>query len=328
MKTLIFIILNLFYSLMVFAQDKPAPKEPVTKSFSFLVDVLGSKGLLAAIGLLFFGVTYRYSQKLFAWIEDQTYGTRDYILQKFEIMHIEVAPTRVTIALLSVSFGFGFFVFGIFAFFGMFLGGALLGGVLAFIGWKLPKPIVDYMEQRRVKLYQTQMVDALNLLANGIRAGLSMPQAVGMVVDEMPAPVSQEFNLILQQAKIGVPLEEALENLNKRVKTQDNEMFVTSVNILRETGGNLAEVFDTIVFVIRERVRLQQKIETYVAQGMFQGLVIFAMPYAQIAINGSSDPDYLRVLFTTPLGIIMFILIVALSCTGFWIITKVVTIKI
>jgi tight adherence protein B len=165
-------------------------------------------------------------------------------------------------------------------------------------------------------------------LANGIRAGLSMPQAIGMVVDELPPPVSQEFNLILQQAKIGVPLEEALENLNKRVKTQDNEMFVTSVNILRETGGNLAEVFDTIVFVIRERVRLQQKIETFIAQGMFQGLVIFAMPYAQIAINGSSDTEYLRLMFTTPVGIIMFILIVIFSGLGLWVITKIVNIKV
>ena len=77
--------------------------------------------------------------------------------------------------------------------------------------------------------------------------------------------------MILQQNKIGVPLEECLDNLAKRVPTQDNDMFVASVNILRETGGNLAEVFDTIVFVIRERVRLKQKIDTYVAQGMFKG---------------------------------------------------------
>ncbi|MCE3012327.1 MAG: type II secretion system F family protein, partial [Proteobacteria bacterium] len=179
-----------------------------------------------------------------------------------------------------------------------------------------------------VKKYQDQMVDGLNLLANGIRAGLSMPQAIGMVVDELPPPISQEFNLILQQAKIGVPLEEALENLNKRVKTQDNEMFVTSVNILRETGGNLAEVFDTIVFVVRERVRLQQKIETFVAQGMFQGIVIFAMPYAQILINSVSDPEYARLMFTKPLGIIMFLLIVVFSGLGLWVIMKIVDIKV
>lgn len=297
-------------------------------SISFFSDVLGQKGTLATVGILFFFITYKYSKNLFAWIEDQTYGTRDYILQKFELMHIEVAPNRVTLVLLLMSFGFGFFVFGIFALFGMFVLGAFVGSVLAFIGWKAPRKIVDFMETKRIKKYQDQMVDGLNLLANGIRAGLSMPQAIGMVVDELPAPISQEFNLILQQAKIGVPLEEALENLNKRVKTQDNEMFVTSVNILRETGGNLAEVFDTIVFVVRERVRLQQKIETFVAQGMFQGIVIFAMPYAQILINSTSDPEYARLMFTTPLGIIMFLLIVGFSGLGLWVIMKIVDIKV
>jgi tight adherence protein B len=330
MKTTLFLLL-FSLSRLVHAQapDTPAAATgPAENTFRFLNDVLGSTGLLVAVGLLFFAYTYRNSVKFFAWIEDQTLGNRDYILQKLEIMHVEIASSRVTMALLGVSFGLGLFVFGVFAFMGMFLGGAILGGILAFIGWKVPRPLIDYLEQRRVKVYSHQMVDGLNLLANGIRAGLSMPQAIGMVVDELPPPISQEFNLILRQAKIGVPLEEALENLNKRVKTQDNEMFVTSVNILRETGGNLAEVFDTIVFVIRERVRLQQKIETYIAQGMFQGLVIFAMPYAQIAINGSSDPEYLSTLFTTPMGIVMLFLIVVFSCTGLWVITKIVNIKV
>ena len=119
---------------------------------------------------------------------------------------------------------------------------------------------MDYLVNARIKKYRGQMVDALNLLSNGLRAGLSLPQSVGMVVDELPNPVAQEFNLILQQNKIGVPLEECFEDLIKRVPTEDNEMFVTSVNILRETGGNLAETFDTIAGVIRERVRLQQKL--------------------------------------------------------------------
>lgn len=322
------LILSPLFWLLATGAAAQETADAVAPSFNLLNDVFGSRGLLIIIGLMFFIATYRYSPAIFAWIEDQTFGTRDYILQKFEIMHIEVAPSRVTIVLLAMSFGSSILMFSLFVYLGMLVIGFILALVVAYIGWKAPKPIVDYFEEKRVKLYQTQMVDALNLLANGIRAGLSMPQAIGMVVDELPPPVSQEFNLILQQAKIGVPLEEALENLNKRVKTQDNQMFVTSVNILRETGGNLAEVFDTIVFVIRERVRLQQKIETYVAQGMFQGFVIFAMPYAQIAINGSSDPEYLRLMFTTPLGIIMFILIVIFSGLGLWVITKIVNIKV
>lgn len=319
-------VLLLSLTTNVLAQS--AVGEKAARSLNFFTDILGRKGLLISIAIIFFLYAYRNSVKLFSWIEDQTYGTRDYILQKFEIMHIEIKPGRVTIVLLAMSFGLGIFVFGIFAVFGKLLAGAVLGAILSFVGWKAPRPLIDWLERRRVAAYQDQMVDALSLLANGIRAGLSMPQAIGMVVDELPAPVSQEFNLILQQTRIGVPLDEALENLTKRVKTQDNEMFVTSVNILRETGGNLAEVFETIVGVIRERIRLQQKIDTYTAQGMFQGLVIFAMPYAQIIINGTSDPDYFPLLFTTPLGLLCFVLILGLSGAGLWVIHKIVKIKV
>lgn len=322
----LFYITMLLFPGLVWAQT--AASDKVAKSFNFFTDVLGQRGLLISIALIFFFYAYKNSVKLFAWIEDQTYGTRDYILQKFEIMHIEIQSSRVTIVLLIMSFGVGIFVLGICILLGQFLTGAVLGGLLSFVGWKAPRHIVDWMESRRVNVYQSQMVDALSLLANGIRAGLSMPQAIGMVVDELPAPVSQEFNLILQQTRIGVPLDEALENLTKRVKTQDNEMFVTSVNILRETGGNLAEVFETIVSVIRERVRLQQKIDTYIAQGMFQGLVIFAMPYAMIVINGSSDPEYWPLLFTTPLGLVCFVLILGFSGAGLWVIRKIVQIKV
>jgi tight adherence protein B len=316
-----YFILSFIYSTYALAQSDG-------KSLSFFSDVLGRTGVLVVVGILFFAYTYKNSIKFFGWIEDQTYGTRDYIMQKFEILHIEVEPVKVTYALLFCSIGFSILVFGVFAAFGLFLPGIILATLFSVIGWKAPRPIVDFMEKQRVKKYQAQMVDALNLLANGLRAGLSVPQALGMVVDELPAPVSQEFNLILQQSKIGVPLEEAFENLNKRVKTEDNEMFVTSVNILRETGGNLAEVFDTIVNVIRERFRLQQKIETYVAQGMFQGFVIFSMPFAQIAINGMNDPDYLGMMFTTPIGLIMFTAICGFSFLGLFVIMKIVDIKV
>jgi tight adherence protein B len=187
---------------------------------------------------------------------------------------------------------------------------------------------VDFFENKRKKKYAIQMVDSLNLLANGLRAGLTMPQAIGMVVDEMPPPVSQEFNLVLQQAKIGVPLDEALENLKKRVYTEDNEMFVTSVNILRETGGNLAETFDTIVMVIRERVRLQLKIETYVAQGKVQAYIIGSMPFAMILLFGSGDPEYFPLLFGTILGVIALIVICGMVALGMWVIFKIIDIKV
>jgi len=182
--------------------------------------------------------------------------------------------------------------------------------------------------QRRIKLYQGQMVDALTLLSNGIRAGLSVPQSLGMVVNELKPPVSQEFGMILQQNRIGVTLEECFENLAKRVPTEDNEMFVSAINILRETGGNLAETFDTIVSVIRERVRLQQKIDTYTAQGMFQGVTIALMPFAIAGIYAVQDPKSVVGLVTHPLGILMTFIALVLDFIGFMVILKIVKIKI
>ena len=172
------------------------------------------------------------------------------------------------------------------------------------------------------------MVDALQLLSNGVRAGLSVPQAIGMIVDEMPAPISQEFNILLQQNRIGMPLEECFENLAKRVTLEDNDMFVSAVNILRETGGNLAETFDTIVDVIRERVRLQQKVDTFTAQGMFQGMTIGAMPYMLGFVYYLQDPNSMTPLFTTPVGLIMLFLAVVLDIAGIYVIMKIVKIKI
>ncbi len=300
----------------------------IESSVDIWVNVLGVKGILIIIGLLVFFVSYKNSIKIFQWIDQQTHGTRDYILEKFEILFIEVEPQTVTYGLLFLSFGLGSLTFVILAIFGKLYLAIFMGVVMGIIGWKAPRPVVDYFENRRKDMYSIQMVDALNLLANGLRAGLTVPQAIGMVVDELPPPVSQEFNLILQQAKIGVPLDEALENLKKRVYTEDNEMFVTSVNILRETGGNLAEVFDTIVGVIRERVRLHLKIKTYVKAGMFQAYTIGSMPFAMIVILGIGDPEIFPMFFGTIPGVIALAAICGLVWLGMWVIFKIIDIKV
>jgi tight adherence protein B len=319
-------IIYLFLFLVphvLFAQDLKQKRD-----VSFILDILGKNGVLIVIGLGSFIFCYVNSIKIFSWVDEQTSGTREYILNKFEIIHVEVDPQKVTWGLLIISIGSGILVFCTLAIIGKMALGVVAGIAATIAGWKLPRPAVDFFEEKRKKKYQLQMVDALNLLANGIRAGLTMPQAIGMVVDELPAPVSQEFNLVLQQAKIGVPLDEALENLKKRVYTEDNEMFVTSVSILRETGGNLAEVFDTITLVIRERVRLQLKIDTYVASGKMQAYIIGCMPFAMIAMFGSGDPDYFPLLFGTVLGIIALLLICGMVGLGMFVILKIIDIKV
>lgn len=294
----------------------------------FITSFLGKSGLIFVVGILAMFIVYRYSQDLFIWIEDQTYGTRDYLLKRFELMHIDINPDKITYLLLGLSFGLGIVVFTILALLGHWYAGLFVGALLSFIGWKIPKPFVDHLYQKRLNLYQGQMVDALNLLSNGLRAGLSVPQAIAMVVEEMRPPISEEFATILQQNNLGVPLEEAFENLNKRVPTQDNEMFVTSVNILRETGGNLAETFDTIVDVIRERIKVQNKIEAITSQGKTQAMSLAAMPFLVLAMNYSMDPDGVAKMFTHWMGWSMLAIAIVIDIFGIWVVMKIITIKV
>ena len=292
------------------------------------VKLLGVKGIFSVVGIMIFIFCYRYSSGIFDWIERQTMGTREHILEKLDLLFIEIKPEKITYLLLACSTGSGCLVFAIFILLGQWALGFILAVIVTLIGFKIPRPVVNHLMAKRIRSYQGQMVDALQLLSNGVRAGLSVPQAIGMIVDELQPPVSQEFNVILQQNKIGVPLEECLENLVKRIPTEDNEMFVSSVNILRESGGNLAEVFDTIVDVIRERIRLQQKIETFVAQGMFQGATIFCMPFAIGGIFAASDPELMQFMFTKPLGWVALGGVLLLDLIGGYVILKIVRIKI
>lgn len=294
----------------------------------YLVRLLGQPGIVIIIGLMVFIPVFRKADKLFTWIEDQTFGTRNFIIEKLNLLFLDIKEENITYGLMGLSFGGGSIIIILIGLLtSQWLVAIGLGIVFFFTAFKIPKPLINQMIKKRHQLYASQMVDALTLLSNGIRAGLSVPQALGMVVDEMPGPVAQEFGLMLQQNKIGVPLEECFESLAKRVPLEDNDMFVSGVNILRETGGNLAETFDTIVDVIRERVRLKQKVEQFVAQGMFQGIVIAGMPFGIGAIYFFTDPDSMIRLFTHPLGIAMCIVAFLFDAVGFFVILKIVDIK-
>jgi tight adherence protein B len=295
---------------------------------SFFLNIIGRNGLIFLVGMMVFILAYKYSINIFDWVEQKTYGTRAYITEKLEFLFIEIPQNRLTYMLLGSSVGLGFLIFLLLGFVGSWILGTILGLFMAFLGFKAPRWIVDFLVEKRIKKYSMQMVDALQLLANGIRAGLSVPQSIGMIVEEMPSPISQEFNILLQQNRIGMPLEECFENLAKRVPLEDNDMFVSSINILRETGGNLAETFDTIVNVIRERVRLQQKVDTFTAQGMFQGMTIGAMPFMLGFVYYLQDPNSMTPLFTTPIGLIMLFIALLFDFAGIYVIMKIVKIKI
>ncbi len=241
-------------------------------------------------------------------------------------MFIDFPPNQILLGQFLVSFGLGIVVFALFVPF--FFPATLFGLTMTIVGWKLPKPIVDWMYRRRVSKVILQMVDGLALMSNGLKSGLSIVQSMELVTREMPDPLRQEFQLILNENRLGVSLEDAFTNFSKRVESDDVEMFVTSVNILKETGGNLAETFDTIVSTIRERIKVENRIDALTAQGYYQGVFVMMVPPALFATFYQSDPEFMKPLVTTPIGWFILAIILGLEIAGFFVIMRIVKINV
>jgi tight adherence protein B len=283
-------------------------------------------GGVLLFGLSVFVASYVYSTRFLDWLRFQSLGTRDYIVERLGMMFIDIPPQRILLGLFSLSFGLGTVIF--LAFLPNLFPGIPLAIVGTVIGWKLPKPIVNSMYNRRVEKFVLQMVDALSLMSNGMKSGLSVVQSLGLVTQEMPNPIQQEFTLVLSENRVGVSLEDAFINLSKRIKSNDVEMFVTSINILKETGGNLAETFDTIVSTIRERIKVENKIAALTAQGFYQGVFVMAIPPILAVVFFQTDPDFMRPLVTTPLGWVIVMGIFLLEAVGFFVILQIVKIDV
>lgn len=280
--------------------------------------------LFVAAGCFVAGLVW--GKRFLEWLRFQSIGTRDYIVERLQVMFIEIDPQRVLYIQLGVSFGLGFLVF--LAFLPKWLPGLIFGGLATAAGWKAPKPMVDWVYRRRVDKFVFQMIDALNLMANGLKSGLSVVQALSLVVQEMPDPIRQEFNLVLSENKLGVSLEESFNNLAKRIRSDDVEMFVTAVNILKETGGNLAETFDTITTTLRERIKVEKKIQAMTASGFYQGMIVMAIPPVLGIMLYFSDPDMMTPLFTTFFGWLAILAILFLEVLGFFVIMRIVKIEV
>ncbi|HYV44835.1 MAG TPA: type II secretion system F family protein [Myxococcaceae bacterium] len=204
-----------------------------------------------------------------------------------------------------------------------------LVGIAALIfGFYLPMLLVRYYRRRRIKAFNTQLVDALQAMANAFKAGLTFPQAIEHVSREAMAPLAQEFTLFVREVKLGVQLEEALINMSKRVGSDDLELVVVSTNIARSLGGNMAEMFETISATIRERFRLEGKIEALTSQGKLQGWVVAAMPAALGLVLNMMRPDLMQPMLDHLFGYILVFLIMVMETMGILIIRRIVNIDI
>ena len=264
--------------------------------------------------------------QLYGWIGLKAKYEIDEIKLKLDLMFVSIEEKKLYF--YYTSYLVIMFVLSVLLLWPMLAMGILLGALMVIVCWRLPRMMVNILHKQRVTKFVTQMVEGLALMSNGMRSGLNVPQALQIVSDEMPNPISQEFQLILSQNKLGVTLEDAMTNLAVRMKQDDIEMFATSVNILKETGGNLAETFDNLAHVIRERIKVEAKISAMVTQGVTQGVIVVLMPFALAGILYTIDPDRIRPMFTTPLGLIMIGVMMTLQVAGAFAIWKIVQIRV
>jgi tight adherence protein B len=196
------------------------------------------------------------------------------------------------------------------------------------LGFFLPIMLVKHYRKQRIKKFNVQLVDALQAMANAFKAGLTFPQAIEHVAREALPPLSQEFGLFVKEVKLGVPLEEALINMAKRVGSDDLELVVVSTNIARQLGGNMAEMFETISTVIRERFRLEGKIDALTSQGKLQGWIVASMPAVLGMVLNSMRPDLMEPMMNHLFGYILVTVIAIMEILGILIIRRIVNIDI
>ena len=273
-----------------------------------------------------FLIVYLWADKVINFIKSKSLNQKNEIIKILDLMFVDIDQKKITILLFLLSFGVGAIIFMLL--WPNVIAGLLIGGISVMAMWSVPLMVVKVIYAKRSEKFVDQMVDGLTIMANGIKSGLSIPQSMERVVENLGNPISQEFNLVLSQIRLGRSVEDALIELGDRIPKADVQMFVTAINILKETGGNLAETFTTIVYTIRERQKIEKKIQAMTAQGLMQGIIITLVPFVLMIVFLIVDPSYIKPMLNTTLGLVLLFVMLTLQIIGGLTIRKLVKINV
>ena len=201
-----------------------------------------------------------------------------------------------------------------------FVGG--LAGVVSPVMW------LKYRRSSRLKKFEEQFPEGLDLMSRAIRAGHAFQTALGMVADDLPPPVGPEFKKTFDRQNYGLPIRDAMNEMADRIPIMDVRFFVTAVAIQRETGGNLAEILDNLAHVVRERFKIRRQVRVHTAHGRFTGYVLLALPAALAVALSFISPQTTMVLFTEPIGQMMLAGAMVMQAVGFVWIRQVIKIEV
>ena len=206
--------------------------------------------------------------------------------------------------------------------------GILLALVAGCAIFPIPRIILKTLKKKRLHKFNLQLEDALGMMSSALKAGFSIHQALDEVANCDMHPVGIEFRLLANELRLGVPLDQALENMNRRVESDDFELVVTAIITARQTGGELSTALERVASLIRERVRIARKVHALTAMGRLQAIMIGAMPFLLIIGLNHIAPQMMQMFFNSAVGLISMIAVVVLVICGFFAIKKITTIEV
>lgn len=199
--------------------------------------------------------------------------------------------------------------------------------VLMTLGFVLPLVLINRAKKKYIEVFEGQLSEALIVICNCLRSGLTFLQAINSIATEMPNPISKEFSRITNEIRWGSSLETSLTNMSKRIPSQELTMIVSSIIICRQVGGNLSEILYSISSTIKERTKIKSDIKVLTATGRTSGTIIGLLPVIMCGVLMLITPDYIKSFISSQLGKMLLVIAFLMEMTGFLIIRKITNIK-
>jgi tight adherence protein B len=234
---------------------------------------------------------------------------------------VKTTGSAIVIISIGLAAGLGLLTF-------LFVPQPLAALIVAPLGAFVPFGYLKHKRSARLKKFEEQFPEALDVLSRAIRAGHAFQTALGMVADEMPAPVGPEMKKTFDQQNYGLPLKEALNDLAERINIIDVRFFVTAVLIQRDTGGNLSEILDNLAHVVRERFKILRQVRVHTAHGRFTSYVLLSLPAFLAVALSFINPEHMQPMFRERMGQMMLLGAMVLQGLGYLWIKQVIKIEV
>ncbi len=281
--------------------------------------------------LCFTGLAYAVLRSIREGLDSYAGVYAEETARQYEDLFLFIPARRLAATARAAAVALFAVVFLLFGSFTSKLGlarGLILASLAATAALFSPGVILRILRARRARKFNVQLVDSLISMSSALKAGFSIVQAFESIVKQNEAPISQEFSLFLQELRVGVKFEEALRHMEARVGSEDLVLMNQSIEIARQTGGNLTEVFEKIAATIRERMRIEQRIRSLTAQGRLQGIVVGSVPLVLLLAMTMIHPAMMMPFFSSKAGLALLGFAGLLELGGALLIRKVMRIQV